>query len=57
MTDGKGNPAVESAMEIALDDIEKAELEDMKIAAANKPLEAKPGSYERLTKAFGGGRI
>ena len=54
MTDGKkGNPALDMAVKIAIDDIEAAQLEDQE-AQPKAPKEPSIGSYERFMSAFGG---
>jgi hypothetical protein len=51
----KGNPALDMAMKLAIDEIESAQLEDKESqqqqAKVNEPA---LGSYERIMQAFGG---
>lgn len=56
MTDGKkGNPAIDAAQALAYDEIEKLQLEEAQIAAADAPriTENKPGSFERFMGSMG----
>lgn len=49
MTDGKGNPLLDEALKLDIDGLDLSELE------VAKPIENKPGSYEKLL-GMGGGR-
>lgn len=54
MTDGKsGNPALDMALKLAIDDIETAQLEDVE-KMQKKIKEPEIGSFERAARAFGG---
>lgn len=51
----KGNPMLEQARELAIDDFEAAQLEDAKTVGQKRKLsEPAIGSYERFMSAFGG---
>jgi hypothetical protein len=51
MVSGKENKALDSAAEIAMDEIEKAALEDAREASKEK--EAPKGSFERFMGSMG----
>lgn len=56
MVDPKeGNPALEMAAKISIDEIESAQLEDSEFREKQSKVKEPPlGSYERIMQAFGG---
>lgn len=51
----KGNPAMDAAAMLSIDDIEAAQMEDTKKSVEKKKITEPPiGSYERIMRAFGG---
>lgn len=55
MTDEKkGNPALDMAMKLGIDEIDSVQLEDGIAARKDAPVQAKENSYEKVMGAFGG---